>query len=853
MSEGKDEREPGETSPQQPRRSTAYVARRIVQAATFIAFLALVVFAGPLANRDIAVDWVPRLSPLGALTTMMGSHSLIVKYWPALVLVVLTVLLSRFFCGWVCPLGTTIDLTDRLLRGRREARLKRLKAEGKGPWLYEGRRFKYYLVLFLVLGAVFGIQMAGWVDPLSIAPRTYSTVIHPYVTGLLDAVFGFLGRVPMIGEAADAARAAGNRLLCAVQQRVFAGHGVLLATLLLIVLPGLVCRRYWCRNLCPVGGILGLLSDWVLVKRSVSADCIHCRKCERLCRMGAIPAPEEEKKNAGERTTAGECVLCMDCRHICPTNAIRFLRTQPAEQRQEPDLSKRGLLTAGALSVAAVPLMRSNFPKKLGKGRLAAIRPPGALPEEDFLLRCVRCGECMRACPNHAIHPALLETGLEGLWTPKIIPRIGHCVYECTLCGNVCPSGALAVLTKEQKHEKAIGLARFNHNRCIPWLACYRLSDLKQTGQDLNCGTCEEVCPVPTKAIRYEHVKLDDGRELRLPYVKEELCVGCGYCENVCPVRGEAGVFVEGRQETITVAGAEEAAGAPEQEFFPTTVGDWEMTEAPTAYAGRAGLVKYIDGGAEPYLTYSFKQVVVARYARKEPRGDMEVSVWEFENASDAFGAMMKDILPEGAKDVKVGDESLVLENYLYGRKGNCHLRAKPVKGKVSVEDVCAVVAAVADLQKTKPADRPEVARLLPKANLVAHSEKYFRHQMILDSIYLTETPMNENVFRLGKETHSAVGDYTVKGLEFPFKLKITQYPNEGEAKRAFEDYKKLREGWKETEETAGDVLVFTDAQKLCSTLAVKGRYLVAAFRSQQRPIAEETTRAALKGIGEGK
>jgi len=210
----------------------------------------------------------------------------------------------------------------------------------------------------------------------------------------------------------------------------------------------------------------------------------------------------------------------------------------------------------------------------------------------------------------------------------------------------------------------------------------------------------------------------------------------------------------------------------------------------------------------------------------------------------------MKDILPEGIKPVDIGDESILLDNYLYGRKGTHHLRAKPAKGKVKAEDVTAIIKAVAGLLKVDAAPRPEVVMLLPEKDLVKYSQKFLRHQMILDSIYLTDNPINTNVFQLGEKTYCAVGDYKPKGAEFPFKLLISQYPDEAQARKASEEFKKLRLSWKEPAEKSGDLFIFKDSANQFSTLAVKGRYLVAVFRSPQRKAAEDLTLAALKKIG---
>lgn len=166
------------------------------------------------------------------------------------------------------------------------------------------------------------------------------------------------------------------------------------------------------------------------------------------------------------------------------------------------------------------------------------LRPPGAAGEKKFLDLCVRCGECMKVCPTGVLQPAVLESGVEGLFSPRLVPRLvfeqTFCEYACTLCGQVCPTGAIPQLTEAAKHSRPPGKAYFDHARCLPWA--------KQTP----CIRCEEMCPTPEKAIKILHaftVQDAEGVELeiQLPYVDRDLCVGCGICESNCPVEPLAG------------------------------------------------------------------------------------------------------------------------------------------------------------------------------------------------------------------------------------------------------------------------------------------------------------------------
>jgi ferredoxin len=156
--------------------------------------------------------------------------------------------------------------------------------------------------------------------------------------------------------------------------------------------------------------------------------------------------------------------------------------------------------------------------------------------EVEFLKKCVRCGECMKVCLKNALYPATLQAGLEGVYTPMIIPRLGYCEYNCTLCGQVCPTGAIPELTSDRKKREVIGKAVLDKNRCIPF------------ARKINCIVCEEHCPISQKAIRSEEVVETDSKgnriSLKKPYVVEELCNGCGICEYVCPVEGQSAIRI---------------------------------------------------------------------------------------------------------------------------------------------------------------------------------------------------------------------------------------------------------------------------------------------------------------------
>ena len=233
--------------------SIYYKLRLAVQILVFIVFICLLIYADPIAEKDGTVDIFLRMSPLSAIGAMVAAKEFIVRYWPAIVVLAASLFLGRFFCGWVCPLGTTLDITDSLLKKQR----KRISYK-----IYDAKRLKYYVLAFLLLSLFIGHQMVGWLDPLSIVTNAYTIVIHPYLVSLIDSSFNFLHKFYLISFVSDKVHVFLKEALFALHAPFFRGHFIFLIVLSAIVFLGLFYKRYWCRNLCPLGALFSLFSDW---------------------------------------------------------------------------------------------------------------------------------------------------------------------------------------------------------------------------------------------------------------------------------------------------------------------------------------------------------------------------------------------------------------------------------------------------------------------------------------------------------------------------------------------------------------------------------------------------------------
>lgn len=463
-----------------------------------------------------------RLNPLTNLTAVLASREFATGSALALLTVALTLVFGRAWCGWLCPLGTILDVFS----------LKRWRGNRVSP--PESWRRAKYIILFLILFAALLTNLTLAVfDPITLIIRTLSVSVWPTLDLAITSVETFLYQFPALREIiASVDQFLRPQIL---PQLPISYQGVTLFGLIFLVIIGLnvIAERFWCRYLCPLGGLLGLLSKVSIFRRKVEPGCVGCELCTVNCPTDTIQIMDDYPSDPSE------CTMCMECLYDCPIRETSFSPHFDLASWNTYDPDRRSALITLGAAVTGVALLSADMGK--GNHNSLLLRPPGS-EESELLSACVRCGQCIRTCPTGALQPSLTAAGLEGFWTPIFVPRLGYCDYGCNACGASCPVDAIPDLGLEEKRIQVMGQAYIDQDRCIPW------------ADNIDCIVCEEMCPLPEKAVELELAEvINPAGEVVIvqrPKVIRDLCIGCGICENKCPVEGEAAirVFVSGTE-----------------------------------------------------------------------------------------------------------------------------------------------------------------------------------------------------------------------------------------------------------------------------------------------------------------
>ena len=482
--------------------------RRLIQVACLFVFLFLLFYTcWPYGSPDYAQnlrrkEWMPAeiflmLDPLLSISTVLASKIIIPALLCALMMLMINLLFPRFFCGYVCPLGTLIDLLDDVI----SKRFTRYWIKRRGWWIH----LKYYLLAGLLTASLFGVLFTGFFAAI------------PVITRGLCFTLGQLQIIVLKGAY--------------LVPPLYFEQWLSICLFFTIFALSILQPRFWCRYICPTGAIFSLTHRFRLRERRVMESCRDCGMCKAACPFDAIQSDYS--------TRTSDCTLCRTCASACPVNSIRYPTRKTFEDSEpdpppilldEPAYSRRGFLWSVLTgSVCAVGMKHAGVAQN--NSGLYPVRPPGSVPETQFLQLCIRCGECYQACPNNVLQPLGFSKGLDGLWTPITKFNWSGCEPKCNNCGQVCPTGAIRALPIDEKEAARIGLAELNLQTCLPH------------AQREACQLCVNECNAAGyHAIEFQRVgtQIDalgdpiEGSGFLAPVVLSDKCVGCGLCQTRC-------------------------------------------------------------------------------------------------------------------------------------------------------------------------------------------------------------------------------------------------------------------------------------------------------------------------------
>ena len=448
--------------------------------------------------------WVAKIQFLPAFLAINGA---VVSLF-----VVLTLIFGRIYCSVVCPLGIMQDIFSWI--------------GGK----FKKNRFSYAkekLWLRLVVLAVFIVALIIGFAPVTtlIEPYSaYSRIVNSLFKPLYDLLNNWLASI-------DAANDRYNFTEVQIWMRSVTTFVVAIATLVILGALAIWKGRLYCNTICPVGTALSLCSRNALLRVRFDKDkCKSCGMCEKNCKAQAI-----DFKNG--TVDYSRCVVCGDCLDKCKFDALHYTAKKPIAAPKPVDTARRAFLVgaAGAGTTAALAQTQMKvdgglavIEDKVAPKRKTPITPPGSVSARHMQKHCTACQLCVSSCPNNVLRPS---TDLMHFMQPVMSFERGYCRSECTRCSEVCPTGAIKPITREEKTMQHVGHAVWIKENCLP------------SEKGVSCGNCARHCP--TGAIQMVDYESPNGT-VKVPAVDENKCIGCGACEHLCPARPFSAIYVEG-------------------------------------------------------------------------------------------------------------------------------------------------------------------------------------------------------------------------------------------------------------------------------------------------------------------
>ncbi len=443
-------------------------------------------------------------------------------------LILLTFLFGRVYCSIICPLGIFQDIISWIAGKKTKNRFRYSPAI---KWL------RYGILGIFIVSIVVGLHsVVALLAPYSSYGRIASSLFAPFWQWGNNFLAYFAERINSYAfYETDVWFKSISTFIIAV---------ITLGTLIILAWKN---GRTYCNTICPVGTILGFISQYSIFKPVIdTSKCNNCGLCARNCKSSCI-----DSKN--HTIDYSRCITCMDCIGKCKQGAIKY--TRPVKKisftennqvtTEQINDARRTFLSISTIFAANTALRAQE--KKVDGGlaiieekkipqRATPIIPPGAKNSRHFAQHCTACQLCVSVCPNQVLRPS---SELQNFMQPEMSYEKGYCRPECAKCAEVCPTDAIHLSGLAEKSAIQIGHAMWIRENCVV------LTD------KVSCGNCARHCP--TGAIQMVPLEQDSTDSLKIPIVNTERCIGCGACENLCPARPFSAIYVEGHQMHRTV------------------------------------------------------------------------------------------------------------------------------------------------------------------------------------------------------------------------------------------------------------------------------------------------------------